>query len=311
MTEKRAPLRLSLIICTKDREASLRQTLATVFQQTQLPDEILIVDDGALERDQIVGLVAQHHIPCHYLRKATPGLAASRNLGIQQAQGDLILFLDDDVVLDPGYIAAILALFQTDPNGQIGGATGTLQIDYAAGVQTFLRFFGLDGTTPGAILPSGAGVLVREGALKRPATVQWLSGCNMAYRRQVFADFQFDQGLGSYGWGEDRDFSYRVGQRYGLMATPAARLVHRKEPSGRIDTRRMGFMETNYLYRFFAKNMPRRPINWLALGWAMIGIMARNLLLAAARGRRAAAISQLRGNWVGIQAIFTGKDYRP
>ena len=302
-------LRLSLIICTKDREAILRQTLATVFQQTHLPDEIIIVDDGALDQGQITGLIQQHQIPCHYVRKATPGLAASRNLGIQHAQGDLILFLDDDVLLEPGYIAAMLDLFDTDPAGQIGGATGTLQIDYAAGVRAFLRFFCLDGTTPGMILPSGSGILVRQGEITRTMPVQWLSGCNMIYRRQVFADFHFDQRLGSYGWGEDRDFSYRVGQRYRLMATPDARLIHLKEPSGRIDNRRMGFMETNYLYRFFAKNMPKRLINWVALSWAILGIMLRNLLLAAGRGRRSAAMMQLRGNCAGIQAIFTGKDY--
>ncbi len=311
MTEMLEQLRVSLIICTKDREVVLRQTLETVFQQTQLPNEIIIVDDGALDREQITDLVEQHKIPCHYLRKAVPGLAASRNVGVQHAQGDLVLFLDDDVLLDPGYLAAIRRIFHADPQGRVGGATGTLQINYAAGVRVFLRVFGLDGTTPGAILPSGSGILVRQGEITRARPVQWLSGCNMAYRRQVFADFHFDQRLGSYGWGEDRDFSYRVAQRYTLMATPEARLIHLKTPSGRIDSRRMGFMETNYLYRFFAKNMPKRLRNWLALAWAMIGIMLRNLLLAAAPGQRSTALNQLRGNWAGIQAIFTGKDYRP
>lgn len=303
-------LRLTLIICTKDRETVLRQTLTTVFQQSTLPDEILIVDDGALDRDAIVTFVEQQGIPCHYLRKATPGLAASRNLGVQQATGDIILFLDDDVLLDPGYMAAVMALFAADPIGRLGGVTGTLQIDYAAGVRPFLQFFGLDGTTPGAILPSGSGILVRQGEITQPMAVQWLSGCNMAYRREVFTQFHFDQRLGAYGWGEDRDFSYRVGQRYQLMATPAAQLIHLKATGGRINARYMGFMETNYLYRFFAKNMPKRPHNWLALSWSLLGIMVKNGLLLLRAQERRTAVEQLQGNLTGIGAIFTGKDFR-
>lgn len=304
-------LLLTLIICTKDREAVLRQTLATVFQQSTLPAEILIVDDGALDRDAIVKVVEQQGIPCHYLRKATPGLAASRNLGVQHAKGDIILFLDDDVLLDPGYIAAVMALFAADTACRLGGVTGTLQIDYAAGVRPFLRFFGLDGTTPGQILPSGSGILVRQGEITQPMAVQWLSGCNMAYRREVFTQFHFDQRLGAYGWGEDRDFSYRVGQRYQLMATPAAQLIHLKATGGRINARYMGFMETNYLYRFFAKNMPKRPRNWLALSWSLLGIMVKNGLLLLRAQERRTAVEHLQGNLTGIGAIFTGKDFRP
>lgn len=303
-------LTLSLIICTKDRKAVLRQTLATVFQQTHRPDEILIVDDGALDRAAIVGLVEQQGLSCHYLRKATPGLAASRNLGVQQAQGDIILFLDDDVLLDPEYIAAIMQIFGDDPQGEIGGVTGTLQVDYAAGVRPFLRLFGLDGVTPGAILPSGSGILVRQGEIRQTMPVQWLSGCNMAYRREVFTQFHFDQRLGAYGWGEDRDFSYRVGQHYPLMATPSAQLVHLKATGGRINSRYMGFMETNYLYRFFAKNMPKRPHNWVALSWALLGIMLKNGLLSLRAQQRHTMVAQLRGNLEGIYAIFTGKDFR-
>lgn len=304
-------LRLSLIICTKDREALLRDMLRTVFAQTRPPDEVLIVDDGAMDGEALCAWVEAHGLPCRYLRKESPGLAASRNLGVQHATGEIILFLDDDVLLEPEYSAAILDLFAEDAAQTLGGVTGALRVEYAPGVERFLRFFGMDGRRPGALLPSGFGVLVREGRLSAPGPVEWLSGCNMAYRRAVFAEFHFDQRLGSYGWGEDRDFSVRVGRKWRLLATPHARLVHLKAQTGRISHRRLGFMETNYLYRFFAWNMPKRPRNWLALGWAMVGVILRNLLLAGSSTRRAAALEQLRGNLEGLAAICTGKDFAP
>jgi hypothetical protein len=67
-------------------------------------------------------------------------------------------------------------------------------------------------------------------------------------------------------------------------------------------------METNYLYRFFAKNMPKRPMNWLALGWAMLGIVIKNILLAVIVTNRSATLAQLGGNLQGLYAILTRKD---
>lgn len=300
---------LSIIICTKDRKQSLKNCLDTVFYQTRRPDEIVIVDDGNLDKDELIALVERNQIACQYLKKDTPGLTASRNLSIELAQGEVVLFLDDDVILDPDYVAGVMEIYETDLERQIGGVTGALKVSYHPGVLPFLRFFGLDARKPGAILPSGYGVLVREGELDQPIEVQWLAGCNMSYRREVFDEFRFDQRLGTYGWGEDRDFSFRVSHRYKLMATPKAKLVHLKDSAGRIDARRFGFMETNYVYRFFAKNMPKKLVNWLALGWATVGVMIKNLLLAMTTSNHRAMLAQLKGNLEGLYAIKTGKDF--
>jgi GT2 family glycosyltransferase len=272
---------------------------------------MIIIDDGNLDPVALLALIEKHHIACQYLKKETPGLTASRNFGVRHARGDIILFLDDDVLLDPGYIAAIMEIYADDKAQEIGGVTGALQVTTSKSTLLFLSIFGLDGARPGVILPSGIGVLVREGWFDRPIPVQWLSGSNMSYRRQVFDQFQFDQRLGAYGWGEDKDFSFRVAQVYRLMAIPNAKLIHLKEPSGRINVRYLGFMETNYLYRFFAKSSPKRAWNWLALSWAMVGIMLKNVMVGLTPARRRSAIEQLRGNLQGIRAIRTGKDYTP
>jgi GT2 family glycosyltransferase len=303
------PLTCTLIICTKDREPVLRRTLTTLFTQSRLPDHVVLVDDGAMDGPALCALLQAHKLPCAWVRKQAPGLAASRNLGIRYAPGEIVLFLDDDVLLDVHYIAELMRLFEQDPDRRLGGATGTLRQSYQPGVRLFLRTFLLDGVRPGALLPSGAGVLVREGEIHTPMQVEWLSGCNMAYRREVFDRLRFDQGLGAYGWGEDKDFSCRVGRHWQLMATPHARLTHLKEPSGRIDERRMGFMETNYHYRFFAKNMPKGPRNLAAFVWSIKGIVLRNLLMLGSARQRHAAWQRLKGNVRGLRDVLTGKEY--
>lgn len=301
---------LSVIICTKDREESLKECLSSLFRQTRLPDEVIIVDDGKLDGGGTAALVQGHAIPCLYFRKDMPGLTASRNLGVQHAGGDVVLFLDDDVVLDTGYVAAIMEPFELDRDGSIGGATGALRIHYRRGVLTFLRFFGLDGRRPGAILPSGYGVPVREGELTQPMRVQWLSGCNMAYRRQVFDTLRFDQRLGTYGWGEDRDFSFRVALEWMLVTTPKARLVHMEASAGRMDARLVGYMETAYFGRFFREYMPRRLVNRVSVVWALIGIVIKNLLQAANQTERRQMLARVRGNCDGLWAIITRSSLR-
>jgi glycosyltransferase involved in cell wall biosynthesis len=301
---------LSIIICTKDREKSLRECLDSVFRQSRLPDELIIVDDGNLDGEAIVALAESHGMPCQYLKKESPGLTASRNIGVEHAQGDVVLFLDDDVVLGPEYVAGIVEVFEADLDGGVGGATGVLRIHYRPGILAFLRFFGLDGRQPGAIMPSGYGVPVREGELTQIRRVQWLSGCNMAYRRQVFEKLRFDQRLGTYGWGEDRDFSYRVAREWTLVATPKAKLVHTEAQTGRIDGRLVGYMETSYFFRFFRDNMPKRLANWLSFAWAIVGILVKNLLQATSRADRGHELARLRGNLDGLWAIITRGDRR-
>ena len=303
-------LALSVIICTKDREESLRECLDSLFHQSRLPDDVIIVDDGNLDGEALGSLVRSRGVSYQYLRKQTPGLTASRNLGVEHARGDIVLFLDDDVVLDRGYAAGIMEGFEQDPNGRIGGATGALRIHYRRGVLPFLRFFGLDGRKPGTILPSGYGVPVRVGELTQPRRAQWLSGCNMAYRRQVFDRLRFDERLGAYGWGEDRDFSFRVSQEWTLIAVPDARLEHREVQSGRIDGRRVGYMETAYFARFYQEHMPKRPVNRLAFGWALVGILVKNLLLSTRRADRRRMAARLRGNLDGLRAIMMRSSLR-
>lgn len=304
-------MKVTVIICTKDRPESLRRTLQSLLSGIRLPEEILLVDDGALDPQLVAGWLQAPGVATKYFHKQTPGLTASRNLGVAHADGDILVFLDDDVILEPGYLAAILDVFSSDPHLEVGGVTGALKYAYQPGVRLFLRLFLMDGSQPGKLLPSGFGVLVRQGEIQEIIPVDWLSGCNMAYRRQVFEYYRFDQRLGAYGWGEDRDFSVRVGQRFKLVATPHARLVHLKDPNSRIPSHYLGFMETNYLWRFFIHNMPHSVLNYLALGWSILGILLKNMLRFITGPQRRPVLAQIRGNIKGLWAVFRNQDYQP
>src|SRR5262249_61803060 len=98
--------------------------------------------------------------------------------------------------------------------------------------------------------------------------VEFLSGCNMSFRREVLAELEFAERLGGYALGEDLDFSYRASRRWTLVVTPAARLEHRHAAGGRPETDAFRAMSIFNKYLFFREQVARNPLDWAAFAWA-------------------------------------------
>ena len=290
-------MRLSIVIGTRHRPESLRRCLQSLTTQTIRPDEVVIVDDGQLDPAPFTQLLERAGIVVQYFNKSyDPGLTKSRNLGIRRSRGDIVMFLDDDVELEPRYVEAILRVYDAHPEiGGVGGRLNDPPLSWPK--RTLLRVFLLDSAREGAVLPNGVGVLVRS--ITHDTAVEWFSGCNMSYRRQVFERFMFDEAFAGNGWGDDRDFSYAVSRVYPLMCAADAGLLHHEEPRGRARERDFGETEITYVNRFFVKHMPRGITNVAALWWGFAGITVKNLLTL--RGAR------LRGNLAGMFGVLRGR----
>ncbi|MDI5890279.1 glycosyltransferase family 2 protein [Halomonas rhizosphaerae] len=89
---------ISVIIPTHNRHCDLRAALASLYNQSCLPGEIIVVDDGSkvpVVRSIFDG--APENIRCTLLRNDLPqGVSYSRNIGICEASYDWVAFLDDD-----------------------------------------------------------------------------------------------------------------------------------------------------------------------------------------------------------------------
>jgi len=102
--------RLSVIIPTYQRCASVQRALQALSRQTLLPDqyEVVVSIDGS--QDGTGEMVSQFSAP-YTLRsiwQPNLGRAAARNAGMRLAAGDLLIFLDDDMEPAPGFLAAHL-----------------------------------------------------------------------------------------------------------------------------------------------------------------------------------------------------------
>ena len=90
---------LSIVIPTYNREKTIRDAIKSVLNQTCLPDEIIVVDDGSIDKtvdivQEMVGESSEVKIICHCQKNA--GAQVARNKGIELASGDWIAFLDSD-----------------------------------------------------------------------------------------------------------------------------------------------------------------------------------------------------------------------
>ena len=100
---------LSVVIATKDRAAFLEHALASLEAQTGAPTfETIVVDNGSSDAtpEVVRATQARGRMATSLVSLARPNRAAARNAGIAAAGGELIAFVDDDVVLPPHFLAA-------------------------------------------------------------------------------------------------------------------------------------------------------------------------------------------------------------
>ncbi|GAC1300536.1 MAG: glycosyltransferase family 2 protein [Vulcanimicrobiaceae bacterium] len=102
-------MKLSVVIATKDRAGFLAAALASLATQRNAPPfEAIVVDNGS--RDGTAPLVRERArdggFPLHYVYAGEPNRGAARNAGVARATGDIVAFVDDDVVLPEHFLFA-------------------------------------------------------------------------------------------------------------------------------------------------------------------------------------------------------------
>ncbi len=212
-----------MIVCTRNRAASLAAVLDDLSRELPLRGELVVVDQSDPEgvgADALVarwpGLARRTRV----LRDPGRGLPRARNVGLSAARAPVVLFLDDDVRLFPGCVAAHLAAY-ADPG--VGGATGRV---LEASCRPNAR-------APTNRLGPGGRVRVNLDGVEE-AALGTLKGCSMSFRASALrAVGPCDEGYGGTAFLEDADWSTRVRRAgHALRFLPGAALVHLSAPTG-------------------------------------------------------------------------------
>ncbi|MDE3202488.1 MAG: glycosyltransferase [Acidobacteriota bacterium] len=108
----------TLVVCTRNRPALLRNCLEGVRSLLQQPQEIIVVDNSIGDKD--IQALAEE-FGARYLLEPVPGLSRARNRGLQAAQAEVVAFLDDDAVPAPDWLGMVASAFSDKHLGAVSG----------------------------------------------------------------------------------------------------------------------------------------------------------------------------------------------
>ncbi len=104
---------ISVVVPAYNRAALLPFTLDAILAQTPRPREVIVVDDGS--RDDTPAVTARYAARVNAIRIENSGDLVARNVGLRAASGELVAFCDSDDLWRPGFLAAMVALWQAEP----------------------------------------------------------------------------------------------------------------------------------------------------------------------------------------------------
>lgn len=117
---------ISVIICTYNRCSSLLQTLECL-RHLDAPEqgdwELILVDNNSNDGTgaTVQAFAETVCFPVRYVFERMQGLSHARNAGVAAARGEVLLFTDDDMKIDPGWLRAMERVFRLNDCAAVGG----------------------------------------------------------------------------------------------------------------------------------------------------------------------------------------------
>lgn len=223
--------KVSVVIVTYDNAHEIGPCLAAVLEQDGGPPDVVVVDNGS--KDGTPDIV--RGFPVQLIEQPNLGFGAGNNRGVAETSGDILVFLNPDTVVEPGFLRHL-----TEAVGPSRSATA----------QIILRQDpGRINTAGHRLHYTGFGFLVDYNAPRKPPgqpyEVQGVSGAAFAMRRQDFLRLGgFDPDFFLYM--EDTELSWRM-QRVGfqILMVPSAVTTH--DYAAGFPSQKIEYLETGRL----------------------------------------------------------------
>lgn len=107
---------VSVVIATYNQAEYLSQAIKSVLRQTYEHWELIIVNDGSTDHTEQVVKPYLRHQKVRYYKKPNGGQASAKNMGIREARGEYVAFLDSDDYWEPSKLLAQMAIMQAQPS---------------------------------------------------------------------------------------------------------------------------------------------------------------------------------------------------
>jgi GT2 family glycosyltransferase len=269
-------MRVCVIIPTKNRPQDLQLAARSLFAQTCNPGSVLVIDQSPDDASRLLidaelAAAQDRHgrgWDLQYVRDPSiSGAATARNRAMAIADGDIWLFLDDDVVLEPDFVDQLIAVYRDHP--EVSGVSGVITNQqrmtfwFRAWSALFVRGPFHDERQP---------IYWNADRLRNspPISVRRFGGGLMSFRADAIRGRRFDVNLRGVSDGEDVDFCMQLGPAARLVIAPGARLEHWHSPVGRLQDHWLR-REARGKFFVYYKNWNHGFFNHLCYGWLWAG----------------------------------------
>jgi glycosyltransferase involved in cell wall biosynthesis len=309
--------KISIVTPTFRRPDEIRAFLANIRLQSLQPFEIVIVDGIADTRSETEDVVEEiksdYPISINFIRH-TGGTAIQRNVGIDTARGDYIAFIDDDVRLDPDFLANVLNVFSADSDQKVGGVVGYRKNQYfrlsdSQRWRWYKRLKLLSIYEPGRYdFQCGYPISnYMQAPFSGTRAVDFMTTACAVWRKEVFeSGLRFHPFFRDYGVLEDAHLSLRAGKTWDLLQCGDALCEELNSPNGRTGRRQVGYKcVVNYYFVFQDVVNPLTAAHKFRF-WRYQAFEILRIAASAVRRRNWGDVLDLQGRFAGAVRIFRG-----
>lgn len=320
----------TIVIATRNRADALALSLPLHLKQSRLPKAIIVVDssgDPTPNQTLVKRLAAATSVPLDHIRSEA-GASLQRNIGLARVATDVVFFPDDDSLVHPGALEAMMRIYDRDTDHIIGGVCSAeartpppgfldrtsyeMQTSDRVKARIAQRRYALEAR----LFPDPFHEIARVFYTKLPAPPAWLgqenaltvplmTGFRMSFRTELIRKAGFNESLGRYALAEDIDAGFSILKTHLLIGARNAQIYHHKAPDRRTNGRAMGVMQVlNRAYVIARSDIwQNSPSDRPAIRRSLRRFTAYKLMQYAAAGHSRFGRDRLRGAWDAARVV--------
>ncbi len=271
--EENKLMSFGVVIPTKNRLNDLLCAVRSVINQSREPDELIVIDQSVtnIAEGRIIEILKDFpSIKLRYILNSNlTGLTAAKNLAVKIAESAILIFIDDDIVLDSDFLRVLEKTYMHHP--ELAGVGGVVRLPQHR--QIFLRNLIAPIFQIGPFYDTRNLLQYGYKANADVIPVAVLSGGLSSLKKEIFTYELFNEELHGASPIEDMDFFLRASRRFKFALATKATALHNVSPISRaglrcaFERKAAGFV---YIYK---KYIPKTFFNFFAFFLKKAGIL--------------------------------------